>query len=167
MRFVLIAVLLWVVGCAPAHVEPAKEVRAAKPRADGDPVAAALTGEVSKVRPGDSFAVLVVLDVAPSHEIQVLHAPPPAIATAVDLRLPRGFRTVGEWSAPQPVRSQWPDGHKVFVGQVTFAREVRVDRDVGPGEYELHCAIRYQVCNDRYCLPPVQCDLAVVVPVTR
>jgi hypothetical protein len=169
MRSILLLALLALAGgcAAPAKPEPEVVVRL-KPRTGADPVEAwvgALGG--TEIRAGDTFAVTVGFAIDPMFEIHDRHAPPPAIATTVELSLPTGFHELGEWSAPSPVQSQWPDGHPVYVGDPAFVRQVRVDKHVKPGEYEIGCAIRYQACNDRYCLPPVSFSLPAEVKVKR
>jgi hypothetical protein len=154
-------------GCtAPAKPEP-EEVLMLKPRTDADPVEAAVGVGQAVVRAGDTFELTVDLAIAAPFEIQDRHAPPPAIATTVELTLPAGFRAIGGWQAPPPMRSQWPDGHAVYAGDVAFVRQVRADKGVKPGQYEIGCAIRYQPCNDRHCLPPIHFDLPAVVNVKR
>ena len=168
-RGVALIVLLALLGCNGAHPPPDSRNdmarRAAKPRTDADPVAASLEVRAGTIRAGEAFALTVVLDIADGYEIQHLHAPPPAIATKLELKLPAGFQAVGEWQMPATVRSQWPDGHPVYAGEATFTRQVRVTNDVKPGNYELTCAIRYQACNDRYCLRPTKHDLMVTTAV--
>ena len=170
MRRILLFALLGAVaaGCTspPAKPEP-EEAITLKPRTDADPVEAWIGVGGTEIRAGDTFAVTVGLAIPPPFEIQDRHAPPPAIATTVELTLPAGLHAVGEWSAPSPVRSQWPDGHSVYVGQVEFVRQVRVDKHVKPGEYEIGCAIRYRACNDRYCLRPISFDLPAEVKIRR
>ena len=170
-RGVALITLLVVIGCGssrpPATTLPADDTgrRAENRRTDADPVAAAMNVDATKIRAGETFAVTVVLNVAAAFEIQRLHAPPPAIATELELKLPAGFQAMGEWSTPQAVRSQTPDGHSVYMGEATFTRRIRVEKDVESGQYQLECAIRYQACSDRYCLRPVEHKLAVAATV--
>lgn len=167
-RFAALIALLVIVGCTtPAKHEP-EEVITLKPGTAADPVEVWVGVGGTGIRTGDTFAVTVGLDIAQPFEIQDRHARPPAIATTVEFTsLPPGFHAVGQWTAPPPVRSLWPDGHSVYVGQPAFVRKVRVDKKVKPGEYEIGCSIRYQACNDRYCLPPITCDLPAVVNVKQ
>jgi hypothetical protein len=165
MRWGLLFAFLMIAGCASQPAETPREVVAVKPRTDADPVAASFKADARKISVGDTIQLSVVLDILAPYEIQDRHAPPPAIATTLELKLPPGFRALDDWSSPQTVRSQWPDGHAVYVGAATFTRRVVVEKGVTPGEYELSCATRYQACNDRYCLRPTQCRLAVNITV--
>jgi len=165
-RHVGLIVLLAMVGCATTAT-PREEVRFVKPRTDADPVGAEVDVDRQMIRAGEVFELSVTLNIAPSYEIQDRHAPPPAIATSVELKPPAGFQAAGDWSSPQSVRSQWPDGHSVYVGEARFTRQVRVEKQVKAGEYKLDCAVRYQACNDRYCLPPISFKLPAIVNVQR
>ena len=190
MRWILLAGVLGFIGCsesplnetmdsvvsAPKNTaEPVEEpampqandtqIVDEKPRTDGDPVSVQLILPKTGFRAGTTFEVSVVLHVAPGYEIHDLHAPPPMIPTTLDLELPPGFKTLGEWSAPEPVRSQMPDGHPVYIGEAAFTRVIRIDEGAEPGDYKLACSIRYQACNIRQCLAPKACKLSVTVPV--
>jgi len=143
------------------------ELQSVKPRSDRDPVAASLKVPRNTFSAGDTFEVSIVLDVAPFYEIDDEHAPPPAVATRLELKLPAGFQAVGDWSLPESTDSDTPDGRAVYVGAVAFTRGVNIENDVKPGKYYLICAIRYQACNARRCLRPVNCKLRVVVSVQR
>jgi hypothetical protein len=165
MRRVLLFAFLVIAGCASQPAATPREVVAMKPRTDADPVAVSFKADAGKISAGDTINLSVVLDILAPYEIQDRHAPPPAIATSLELKLPAGFRAVGDWSSPQTVRSQWPDGHAVYAGQAMFTRRVLVGNDVKPGEHQVGCAIRYQACNDRYCLRPTECKLDLDITV--
>jgi hypothetical protein len=136
-----------------------------KPQTAGDPVGVQLKVSEGEYHPGHSFEVSVVLRVAPGYEIHDLDSPPPTLPTRLDLELPAGFRALGEWSVPEPVRSQMPDGHPVYMGEAAFTRKVGIADNVEPGQYRLNCSIRYQACNIRQCLAPKECHLSAAVSV--
>jgi hypothetical protein len=140
----------------PAAAPTTAAAAAVKPSALAEPVDVSVRADAKTIHPGDTIDVLVSFDIAPTFEVQDRHAPPPAVATKLGLGLAPGFEAIGEWSEPQTVRSQWPDGHAVYIGWATFSQKVRVGSDVKPGEYPLSCRVLYQACNDRYCLPPVK-----------
>jgi hypothetical protein len=147
----LLCGLLVIAGCHAPHKQPARSVSI-----DNGPVHVSFKTDPQKVRAGETIDVLLVFEIAATYEIQDRHARPPAVATRVDVGLPAGFEAISEWSEPTTVRSQWPDGHPVYIGRATFSRKVRVGRDVKPGQYPLSCRVFYQACNDRYCLPPAK-----------
>jgi hypothetical protein len=168
-RFILAGLLL-VVGCSASSSSAPTTggMRAERGRTETEPVDASMSVVATeKIRAGGTFSVLVTLDVAPGFEIQNQRAPPPGVATDVALKLPPGFRSATASARPQTVRSQWPDGHPVYVGQLRFYWQVGVGEHVTPGEYEVGCAIRYQACNDRFCLRPVEYTLPARVEVRR
>ena len=156
----LVAVPQPVAAQAPADARPA-----AKLATDADPVALAMTVAPSALRAGDAFEVTLSVDVAPGYEIYPIGAAPPAVPTRIDLDLPAGFRADGEWSRPPTVRSENPDGHSAYAGQVVFVRRVVVARDLPPGVHRLGCAVRYQACTARLCLSPAEFTLAATVTV--
>jgi hypothetical protein len=161
MKWPIPCALLAMVDChqlekpTPAAA-PTTAAAAVKPRAHAEPVDVSVRTDAKTIHPGDTIDVLVIFDIAPTFEVQDRHAPPPAVATKLGLGLAAGFEATGEWSEPQTVRSQWPDGHAVYVGRATFSQKVRVGSDVKPGQYPLSCRVFYQACNDRYCLPAVK-----------
>ena len=193
MRWILFAGIFGVMGCgetarpldeppnaaavpqenpAESEEEPSSAAKAnlpaivsEKPRTAGDPVGVQLILSESEFRRGTTFEVSVVLRVSPGYEIHDLNSPPPTIPTRLDLELPARFRALGGWSAPEPVRSQMPEGHRVYMGEAKFTREIWIGEDIEPGEYRLNCSIRYQACTSRQCLAPKECQLLATVSV--
>jgi hypothetical protein len=174
IRHASLVALLTVAGCGAnaagrlSPADPAAEpasLPSTKPRSDADPVAATLQTSSARVRAGDTFEVSVVLVVAPLYEIHPLSAPPPDVATRLELSLPTGFHPVDEWSEPATVRSERPGARGAHAGGVTFARTIRIDDDVPPGPYGVTCSIRYQACDARQCLPPTSFTLLTSVSV--
>ena len=132
-----------------------------KPRSADDPVAVSLRVPKHARRAGDTFEVSVDFEIALSYEIHDRNAPPPAVSTLIELDLPAGFEAIEDWHAPTSVGSELPDGHGVYAGQATFTRSVRIGNGVAPGQYEVSCLFRYQACNARQCLRPVESRLRV------
>jgi thiol:disulfide interchange protein DsbD len=163
-RALLAALVALVVGCAAPHPDT-RPANAAKAPTGVDPVAVSVRAARDAVQPGDTFEVTVVLDVSPPFEIYAQDAPPPGVPTRVVLTLPEGFSAPGQWSAPHPVPSQSPDGHRVYDGRVELTREVTVGEDVAPGPRELTCAVRYQACDAFRCLTPKSVELHLPVTV--
>lgn len=137
------------------------DVRSVKPRSADDPVAASFSVPQNALRAGDTFEVSVDFEIALSYEIQDRNSLPPAVSTLIELNLPAGFEAIEDWSDPTSFRSELPDSHMVYAGKATFTRKVRIGNAVAPGQYALSCLFRYQACNARQCLRPVESRLAV------
>jgi hypothetical protein len=152
------------VSTSPVNVAPCVSM---KPRNEGDPVAVLLEVSDCQLSTGETFTVSVVFDIGSVYEIHDLHAPPPLIATRLNLELPKGFQALGDWSAPGSIRSESPDGHPVYAGKAKFTREIRVQEDVEPRESDVTCSIRYQACNARHCLAPKELKISAAVSVSR
>ncbi len=137
------------------------DFKSVKPRNADDPVAASFSVPKNAFRAGDTFEVSVDFEVAVSYEIHERNAPPPAVSTLLELDLPAGFEAIEDWRDPTSVRSVSPDGHLVYVGKATFTRKVRIGNDVTPGQNAVSCLFRYQACDARQCLRPVESRLRV------
>ena len=134
--------------------------------AQPDPVDVDASVSVERVRPGGEAVVAVTLD----HD-EGFHVYPnqptipealgdfPAIATTITPDAPDAL-TLG--------RIQWPEEHvvevnytgvpadlPVYEGRAIAYVPIRVSPDAEPGELELAFDVRYQVCNDVSCFPPV------------
>jgi len=60
---------------------------------------------------------------------------------------------------PQPKRSIDPNFNletETYEGQPAFLIEIETKKDAAAGPSELALEVRYQMCNDRLCLPPVK-----------
>lgn len=141
------------------------EVKSVKPRSADDPVAVSLRVPKNELCAGDTFEVSVDFEIALSYEIHDRNAPPPAVSTLIELDLPAGLEAVEDWSDPMSVRSGLPDGHLVYAGKATFTRRVRIGNGVTPGQYAVSCLYRYQACNERQCLRPVESRLSASLTV--
>ncbi len=186
MRSMAIVGLLGLVGCGErvtSRVEPpplampqpstpikpaesvaesdATDVKSVKPRSADDPVAVSFRVPKNALRPGDTFEVSVDFEIALSYEIHDRNAPPPSVSTSMELELPAGFEAIDDWTEPRSVRSEMPDGHMVYAGKATFTRKIHTGDGVAPGQYDLSCLFRYQACNPRQCLRPVESKLGV------
>ncbi len=139
----------------------ATDVKSVKPQSAEDPVAVSFRVPNNALHAGDTFEISVDFEIAMSYEIRDRNAPPPAISTLIELELPNGFDAIEDWSEPASVRSELPDGHMAYVGKTSFTRRVRMADSVVPGQYDLSCLFRYQACNPRQCLRPVESKLNV------
>jgi hypothetical protein len=140
-------------------------VDSSRPRTDENPVAAEILTKSPVIRHGETFEITMRLDIPADFEIHSLDAPRPSIATQLVLELPAGFHGEEDWITPRSVRSLRPDGHHVFIGQSEFHHRIRVDSEIQPGQYVVGCSVRYQACNAKLCLRPVDLTLGVGVEV--
>jgi hypothetical protein len=147
-------------GTVPDRANPADRPSEG-PSKRGTPVSASLEVSENSLRRGNMFRLTMVLEVAPGFEIQTLTAAPPAIATRLQLELPPGVESNGDWTAPVAVRSMAVDGHASHTGRTEFTRELIVGPAAVPGLHELRCAIRYQACDAQRCLRPEEFTLSI------
>lgn len=76
-------------------------------------------------------------------------------ATVLDLQLPPGIETAGEWQLPASVIQSGPQGRSAgYEGDVTFRRKLRISADQPAGALELACTVTCQVCNAMLCKRP-------------
>ena len=60
---------------------------------------------------------------------------------------------------PKPKRAFDPNFNldtETYEGQPVFVIEIHTKKDAAPGPSEITAEVRYQMCNDRLCLPPVK-----------
>lgn len=185
----LFAALAMTVGCrpattphAPSPTEPAPvESRSASDarhvteselvavRVDGKPVSAVLRLPQRTVATGTQFDLTVELQIAPSWEIRTLDDDPAAdaAATRLELTLPPGISAVGEWAAPDAIRSASPDGHAVYIGKATFTRMLAIDASATKGMAAIACRAEFQACDERTCLRPQAVELSAEVVISH
>jgi hypothetical protein len=74
--------------------------------------------------------------------------------TTVELELPDGVETVGDWIMPptQPVKSGVAAGSGQWKGELIFKRNVRAPKDLSSAV--IAAKFYYQVCTDELCFPP-------------
>ncbi|HUE13336.1 MAG TPA: protein-disulfide reductase DsbD domain-containing protein [Planctomycetaceae bacterium] len=148
---------------------PASErtVVAATPN-PSSPVTATLRSEKTAVRPGESFAVTIDVQIAGGWHIYAVDRPTgPAVKTQLQLDLPKGFESAGDWSLPDPSLDESSAGEVAFVyrGSVAFRRSVRVKPGTSPGAKPLRCMIHYQACDQFSCRPPADLKLEAFIQV--
>jgi len=81
-----------------------------------------------------------------------------------DLRsAPLIVKSVGYPEAKQVTLSFSPTALAVYEGRFILGVEIAVAADAAPGTQALHGTLRYQACNDKSCMPPV--DKPVELPV--
>ncbi|MEM8666272.1 MAG: hypothetical protein AAGG48_02065 [Planctomycetota bacterium] len=136
-----------------------------KPSSKDDPLSAKLSVLNPSVQVGESFELSVVLTIERGYEIHDREVSPPFFPTKLELELPQEFECVGDWQAPDPIRSAKPTGGRVYVGKVIFKQQICVSKSAAPGTHLLSCKVSYQACDAVRCLSPIDSELSIVVPV--
>jgi DsbC/DsbD-like thiol-disulfide interchange protein len=186
-RLAVVAAIVVIGGCSPAHV--ARETASSTPSAvqkgsaaPGDRVAAGtnradlklpvdvltadnpvrVTAELvpPQSSPGGTVTLAVRLRIGVGWHVGAMSDQRPpglALPTTVDLRLPAEISVEGEWLCPEPERD--PEHGRVYRGEVTLQRKLRIADDARPGEIELPCIVSYQACDATSCRRPEPVEL--------
>jgi DsbC/DsbD-like thiol-disulfide interchange protein len=138
---------------------PSNEIVLGEPDA-GRPVTAAAALRPGKVRAGEIVTFVVQIRTAPGWHIYAADEPAgAALPTTLKLTLPDGIEPEGAWTYPDAVAG--PDGAgRVYEGQLTFRRQLRVGPRAAPGPFRVTCDLRYQACDPFSCKPPAALALA-------
>jgi Disulphide bond corrector protein DsbC len=119
-----------------------------------EPVVASLSVEPARAKPGDSVAVTVTLKLARDWHINAVSDTREfAIPTKLEIKLPSGIATAGEWDIPKPDVAL-ADSGPVYTGEIRFTRSLKVDSSAQAGKLELVCKVSYQACDEHRCLRP-------------
>jgi hypothetical protein len=153
------------IDCKANSIEVMVERDGVEDRVDGNPVTTTLQLAQARAQIGDSIALTVQFAIDPPWEIRTLDGQPAIAATRLELELPEGLRTEGDWQPSPSVRSMTPDGHAAYADNATFSRILIVGEEVQSGEQTIQCTVGYQACNDRQCLPPTEVKLNVMLRV--
>jgi hypothetical protein len=132
------------------------------------PVTAAAKPDPTRLRAGESFALIVDVQIAKGWHIYAIDRPTgPALPTSISIGLPKGLAWDGNWTFPDPSLDESSLGNPSFLheGAVTFRRRVRVARDVSPGPLSLRGALHYQACDRYSCRAPAQLTLQTEIHV--
>ncbi|MDA7978593.1 MAG: protein-disulfide reductase DsbD N-terminal domain-containing protein [Pirellulales bacterium] len=85
------------------------------------------------------------------------------IPLSVRFELPKSLKLNGELAVPEPA---FQGLEEIYVGQgVVFTQVLRVSNDAEIGEQSITANVRYQVCNQRVCLPPAEASFPIRVDV--
>jgi len=78
------------------------------------------------------------------------------------LKLPAGIRALGEWHQPSGTPSRADPTVQVYEGSVIFSHDLELtSTDASP---VLEVEIGYQVCNQKFCLPPEKITKSLSLP---
>lgn len=118
-----------------------------------------LAADRTSYAPGEVARLVAVVDVQDGWHLQA-HRPTfdYLIPTVLSVEVPAG------WPEPQveypaPIRYRFAfaeDELDVYEGRVRILAELAVPADAPPGDLAIAATLRYQACDDRQCLPPVE-----------
>jgi len=121
-----------------------------------NPVRWSLTVEPAKVPPGGEVLARLTARLDPGWHLYSMTTPRPPIATTIEIAPHPAIENVRIYQ-PEPVRKPDPNfgtETETYDGEVTFLLAIRVAREASPGDVELVARPRFQMCDDRQCLPP-------------
>ncbi len=119
-----------------------------------EPVVASLSVEPTRAKRGEVVAVTITVKIGRDWHINAVSDTREfAIPTKLEINLPSGMTTVGEWEIPKPDVAL-ADSGPVYMGEVRFTRSLKVDSSAQAGRLELACKVSYQACDDHRCLRP-------------
>ena len=108
---------------------------------------------------GRAFEVAVVAKIRPGFHINAHKvALDYLIPTTLQAELPAGVRALNTLYPPGLLRKFGfaPEKLLVYEGSVTLRMKLKALPDAPLGPHELGLTLRYQLCNDQVCLPPVK-----------
>lgn len=109
--------------------------------------------------PGETARLSVRLDIAPGWHLQA-HVPTYdyLIPTVLTVAAPAGWEAPRvSYPAPVPYKFAFAEDRlDVLEGSPELVAELNVPKDAVEGRVSLALSLRYQACDDRQCLPPVE-----------
>ena len=119
-----------------------------------EPITATLSIEPARAKPGDLVTATVTVKLARDWHINpVANTGEFASPTKLELTIPSGIATAGEWDIPKPDIALVDSG-PVYTGEVRFTRSLKVDSSAQAGKLELVCKLSYEACDEHRCLRP-------------
>lgn len=85
------------------------------------------------------------------------------IETNIIFQLPSGITRKCKMQLPE---MHFKGGYEIYEGaDIKFSQQFAVNKDLPPGEYNIHAKITCQSCNENICLPPIseEKDITVIV----
>jgi len=118
-----------------------------------------LAADRASYAPGEVARLVAVVDVQDGWHLQA-HRPTfdYLIPTVLRVELPAGWPEA-EVEYPAPIRYRFAFAEEeldVYEGRVRIFAELAVPAGADPGEIAIAATLRYQACDDRQCLPPVE-----------
>lgn len=128
------------------------------------PLTAAMNSSSPEVVAGERFEIVVRIKIAAAHHIYASNlVDKPFIPATVDLALPRGVETLGDWSGPEPTRAR--NGAFIYVDSVVLRRPLRIRANVPSGVLSIKGELHYQACTEELCWPPRTIKLVASIQV--
>ena len=136
-----------------------------------DPITWSLAAKekLAPLKPGSTFNVQLTAKIERGWHLYSLDQPEGGPKpTRINLPSEQPFELSGTIESPEPHRAQDQNfGMEVefYEEAVTFMLPVRVATNAPAGQQKLQVQVRFQTCNDQFCLPPklLKFDLAVEV----
>jgi DsbC/DsbD-like thiol-disulfide interchange protein len=133
------------------------------------PVTVSLRTDKTTVRAGETFNVTVDVQVADGWHIYAMDRPTGvAMPTKLELELPAGVESAGDWTLPDPSLDNSSGGEPAFVyeGTAAFRKSLRVKPGAAAGPSSLRCDFRYQACDRFSCRTPTTLKLEASIQIT-
>jgi hypothetical protein len=133
-------------------------------------VAAQGYASLDPVPRGRTFEVAVLAKIKPTYHINAHKVLDEfLIPTQVDARVPAGFRVLATEYPAGELRQFSFSAKKlaVYTGQMLVKLKLEAGSNAPLGTRQLPLSLRYQACNDAYCLPPVTIPITVSVTVVK
>lgn len=156
----LLAILVLPAGGMAGADEPPKRP---------EPVRWSVASAPKQVRAGQVFRVTLLARVAEGWHLYSMEKKEGGpIPTTIAVPGPQWFRLAGAVETPVGITS-FDEGFdmevETYLGEAEFIVPIEALRDVKPGELKLKVAARYQVCDNRECLPPKTVELEAPIRV--
>jgi suppressor for copper-sensitivity B len=118
-----------------------------------------LAADRTSYAPGETARLVAVVDIQDGWHLQA-HRPTfdYLIPTVLRFELPGGW-SEARIEYPAPIRYRFAFAEEeldVYEGRVRITAELDVPADAATGDYAVAATLRYQACDDRQCLPPVE-----------
>lgn len=128
-----------------------------------EPVKWSVASAPKQVRAGQVFRVTLLARVAEGWHLYSMEKKEGGpVPTTITVPGPQWFRLAGAVEPPVGITS-FDDGFdmevETYLGEAEFIVPIEALRDVKPGDLTLKIAARYQVCDNRECLPPKTVEL--------
>ena len=123
--------------------------------------------EPARAAPGSQVLGRLAVRLDPGWHLYSLTTPRPPIATTITLAGDAPSQGLKIY-APAPIRKFDPNfgvETETYEGQAVFLLRIPLKADAPAGALELTAQVRYQLCDDKQCLPPVRRTAAATITV--
>ncbi len=129
-----------------------------------DPVSISAAVSKAQIRPGDQFAIAVIIDQEPKWHVHTNDPKPPAawedfmaIPTQIELQLPAGLQAGAiQWPKGKALMLDLgatgkPEPYEVFDGRAIAYVPVVATADFSGNQSQINVTVSYQACDDKIC----------------